>query len=71
MRADNQISDQKLMKADFNDIYHQPDPRPYYDRLGSLDYAVPPTMDNASSARYSTPSTSTPRPWWTCAAPTE
>ncbi|MEV4477675.1 class I SAM-dependent methyltransferase [Nonomuraea sp. NPDC049504] len=41
MRADNQISDQKLMKADFNDIYHQPDPRPYYDRLGSLDYAVP------------------------------
>ncbi|MEU6716228.1 hypothetical protein ABZ897_32590 [Nonomuraea sp. NPDC046802] len=41
MRADDQITDRKLMKADFNDIYDRPDPRDYYDRLGSLDYAVP------------------------------
>jgi hypothetical protein len=41
VRADDQITDRKLMKTDFNDIYDRPDPRAYYDRLGSLDYAVP------------------------------
>ncbi|WP_220447687.1 class I SAM-dependent methyltransferase [Nonomuraea diastatica] len=41
MRADDQITDRKLEKADFNDIYDRPDPRAYFDRLGSLDYAVP------------------------------
>ncbi|TDE54030.1 hypothetical protein E1295_16175 [Nonomuraea mesophila] len=35
------MTDRKLVKADFNDIYDRPDPRAYYERLGSLDYAVP------------------------------
>jgi len=28
-------------KQSFDDVYAQPDPRPYYDELGSLDYEVP------------------------------
>lgn len=28
-------------KADFTDIYTQPDPRAYYEKLGSLDYEIP------------------------------
>ncbi|TDC08394.1 hypothetical protein E1267_10260 [Nonomuraea longispora] len=35
------MTDRKLEKAGFNDIYDRPDPRAYYERLGSLDYAVP------------------------------
>lgn len=41
MRADDQITDRKLKKADFDEIYTRPDPRSYYDRLGELDYSVP------------------------------
>jgi hypothetical protein len=41
VRADDQITDRELKKADFSDIYDRPDPRAYYNRLGDLDYSVP------------------------------
>lgn len=41
MRAREHDTDQSLKKADFADIYGSPDPRPYYRRLGALEYQVP------------------------------
>lgn len=34
-------SDYYQSKADFGDVYNQPDPRPYYRALGALDYEIP------------------------------
>lgn len=34
-------SDHYQSKADFDDIYNQPDPRSYYRTLGELDYEIP------------------------------
>ena len=34
-------SDYYQSKADFGDVYNQPDPRSYYRTLGMLDYEIP------------------------------
>ncbi len=34
-------SDHYQSKADFGDVYNQPDPRSYYRTLGALDYEIP------------------------------
>lgn len=37
----NNYFDINLSKANFNDIYTQPDPRSYFSALGALDYMIP------------------------------
>ena len=39
--AINALSFTKLNRADFSQLYVQPDPRMYYRVLGGLDYTIP------------------------------
>lgn len=40
-RQESTFSDVNSVKADFNEIYHQRDPRAYHTVLGGLDYVIP------------------------------